>query len=146
LAKELGRLDVGQSVCVRNLAAVALEAMEGTDLCITRAGQLCHGAGFTVVKVAKPQQDMRFDVPTIGLGTLETMAAAGARCLAIESGKTILLDQEAVVRYADEQRIAIVALTADGGLPEISNPSEQEENDPRTSCVNPETACPTRER
>jgi DUF1009 family protein len=84
LAKEIGRLDVGQSVVVKDRAPLAIEAIEGTDECIRRAGQLCRKGGFTVVKVAKPQQDMRFDVPTIGLGTLETIAAAGGRVLAIE--------------------------------------------------------------
>ncbi len=70
IAKQLGRLDVGQSVVVKNLAVLALEAIEGTDPCIRRAGKLCTAGDFTVVKVAKPQQEMRFDVPTIGLGTL----------------------------------------------------------------------------
>src|SRR5690606_40576041 len=84
LAKELGRLDVGQSVCVKGRGVLAVEAIEGTDECIRRAGSLCPAGGFTVVKTAKPQQDMRFDVPTIGLGTLETMVAAGARTLAVE--------------------------------------------------------------
>jgi UDP-2,3-diacylglucosamine hydrolase len=117
LAKEMGRLDVGQSICVRDRATMAVEAIEGTDLCIERAGQLCRGGSFTVIKVAKPKQDMRFDVPTIGLRTLETMTTAGARCLAIESGKTILLDQDQAVRYADQHGIAIVSLTAEGVLP-----------------------------
>jgi len=113
LAKEMGRLDIGQSVAVKGLAVMAVEAIEGTDKCIERAGHL-SGGGFTVVKVAKPQQDMRFDVPTIGLGTLETMTAAGGRCLAIEAGRTIVIDEPAIVRFADEKRIAIVALEVDG--------------------------------
>lgn len=116
LAKEMGRLDVGQSVAVKNRAPLAIEAIEGTDECIRRAGALCASGGFTVVKVAKPQQDMRFDVPTIGLGTLETMAAAGARVLAVEAGRTILIDQPAVVSYADRHQIAVVALD-DGVMP-----------------------------
>lgn len=110
MAKEMGRLDVGQSVAVRNQATVAIEAMEGTDRCIERAGQLCGGAAFTLVKVAKPQQDMRFDVPTVGLGTLETLRAAGGRCLAIEAERTILVDREAFLRYADAQGLCVVAL------------------------------------
>ncbi|RIK79691.1 MAG: DUF1009 domain-containing protein [Planctomycetota bacterium] len=109
LAKEMGRLDVGQSVAVKNRAVLAVEAIEGTDECICRAGTLCPAGGFTVVKVAKPQQDMRFDVPTIGLGTLETMVAAGATVLAIEAGKTILLDEPQVVEFANRHRLAIVA-------------------------------------
>jgi hypothetical protein len=110
LAKEMGRLDVGQSVTVRNRACLAVEAIEGTDECIRRAGGLCGRAGFAVVKVAKPDQDMRFDVPTIGLQTVETMRAAGATVLAVEAGKTILLDEPAVVAAADKAGIAIVAL------------------------------------
>src|SRR6185503_16752763 len=70
LAKEMGRLDIGQSVAVKGRAVIAVEAVEGTDACIRRAGELCPQGGFTVVKVAKPQQDMRFDVPTIGIGTI----------------------------------------------------------------------------
>ena len=124
VAKEMGRLDIGQSICVRDRATMAVEAIEGTDLCIERAGQLCRGASFTVIKVAKPNQDMRFDVPTIGLRTFETMAAAGARCLAIESGKTILLDQANAVRFADQHGIAIVSLTAEGGMPATTNSTE----------------------
>jgi DUF1009 family protein len=109
LAKEMGRLDVGQSVAVKNRAVLAVEAIEGTDESIRRAGALCAAGGFTVVKVAKPQQDMRFDVPTIGLGTLETMVAAGATVLAIEAGKTILLDEPQVIEFANRHRITIVA-------------------------------------
>lgn len=110
LAKEMGRLDVGQSVMVRNRACLAVEAIEGTDACIRRAGELCGRAGFVVVKVAKPNQDMRFDVPTIGLQTIETMRAAGATALAVEAGKTILLDEPKVVAAADQAGIGIVAL------------------------------------
>lgn len=110
LAREMGRLDVGQSVCVRGRAPLAIEAIEGTDLCIRRAGELCRSGGFTVVKVAKPAQDMRFDVPTVGVQTLETMAAAGARVLAIEAGRTILLDAEALRRFAGERGISVVAV------------------------------------
>jgi hypothetical protein len=106
----MGRLDVGQSVAVKGQAVLAVEAVEGTDECIRRAGQLCPSGGFTVVKVAKPQQDMRFDVPTIGLGTLCTMAAAGAKLLAVEAHRTILLDRDEVVRTANRHGIAIIAL------------------------------------
>lgn len=109
LAKEMGRLDVGQSVAVKNQAALAVEAVEGTDQCIRRAGSLCPSGGFTVVKVAKPQQDMRFDVPTIGLGTLQVMVEAGARILAIEANRTILLDQQEVIEFANQHRLVIVA-------------------------------------
>jgi DUF1009 family protein len=110
LAKEMGRLDVGQSVAVKGRAVLAVEAVEGTDQCIRRAGQLCPQGGFTVVKVAKPQQDMRFDVPTIGVGTMKTLVEAGASVLAIEADKTIVLDQEELVRYAERHKLAIVAV------------------------------------
>jgi len=110
IAKQLGALDIGQSICVKDRAVLAVEAIEGTDACIARAGQLCRQGGFTVVKVAKPQQDMRFDVPTVGLQTLETMAAAGARVLAIEGGRTILLDDDDFRRFATRHKLTVVAL------------------------------------
>lgn len=115
LAKELGRLDCGQTVAVKGQAVLALEAVEGTDECIRRAGSLCPSGGFTVVKVAKPQQDMRFDVPTIGRGTLETIVEAGGRVLAIEADKTIVIDRDAVARFAHQQGLSVVALQ-DGQL------------------------------
>jgi UDP-2,3-diacylglucosamine hydrolase len=110
LAKEMGRLDVGQSVAVKDRAVLAIEAVEGTDECIRRAGTLCRSGGFTVVKVAKPQQDMRYDVPTIGTRTIESLAASGGRVLAIEAGRTILLDGAEVIELADRHGLVIVAL------------------------------------
>jgi DUF1009 family protein len=110
LAKEMGRLDVGQSVAVKERAALAVEAIEGTDRCIERAGQLCRAGGWTLVKVAKPQQDMRFDVPTIGTSTIENLHKAGARVLAIEADKTIVIDQPDVVALANRYGLTIVAL------------------------------------
>lgn len=112
MAKEMGRLDIGQSVVVNDSAVIAVEAIEGTDQCIRRAGELCR-RGFTVVKVAKPQQDMRFDVPTIGLKTIQTMHEAGGRALAIEAGMTIFLDQQEVIDLADKLGIAIVSVKAE---------------------------------
>ena len=112
-AKELGRLDIGQTVIVNDTAVIAVEAIEGTDAAIRRAGTLCRRGGFTVVKVAKPQQDMRFDVPTIGVQTIQSMREAGGRVLAIESEMTILLDQGDVIQLADKLGIAIVSLKAD---------------------------------
>jgi DUF1009 family protein len=109
LAREMGRLDVGQSVAVKERAVLAVEAIEGTDRAIVRAGELCRAGGFVVVKVAKPQQDMRFDVPTVGKTTIESMRRAGGRVLAIEAGKTIILDQEETVALADRHGITIVA-------------------------------------
>lgn len=111
LAKEMGRLDVGQSVAVKERAALAVEAIEGTDRCIERAGHLCRAGGWTLVKVAKPQQDMRFDVPTVGTATIENLHRARAKVLAIEAGKTIVIDQPEVVELADRYGLAIVALT-----------------------------------
>jgi UDP-2,3-diacylglucosamine hydrolase len=110
MAKEMGRLDIGQSVAVKDQAVLAVEAVEGTDECIRRAGLLCPQGGFTVVKVAKPQQDMRFDVPTIGRGTLETLHNAGGSVLAVEAGRTIFLDRDEVIEYADRNGVVIVAL------------------------------------
>jgi len=111
LAKEMGRLDVGQSVAVKERAVLAVEAIEGTDRCIERAAQFCRAGGWTLVKVAKPQQDMRFDVPTVGTSTIENLHRARARVLAIEAGKTIVIDQPEVVELADRYGLAIVALT-----------------------------------
>jgi hypothetical protein len=110
LARQMGGLDVGQTVCVKNQAVIAVEAIEGTDACIRRAGELCKAGGFTVVKVAKPQQDMRFDVPTVGLKTLQSLADAGGRVLAIEADRTILLDQDQFCRAADRLKLSVVAL------------------------------------
>jgi DUF1009 family protein len=110
LAKEMGRLDVGQSVAIKEQAALAVEAIEGTDRCIERAGQLCRAGGWTLVKVAKPEQDMRFDVPTIGLSTIENLHRARARVLALEADRTIVIDQPLVVELADKYGMTIVAL------------------------------------
>jgi UDP-2,3-diacylglucosamine hydrolase len=109
LAREMGRLDVGQSVAVRERAVLAVEAIEGTDQAIQRAGYLCPRGGFVIVKVAKPQQDMRFDVPTVGQATIEAMHRAGGRVLAIEANKTIILDQDQTVNLADRYGISILA-------------------------------------
>ena len=90
-------------------AVLAVEAIEGTDAAIRRASALCPAGGFTVVKVAKPQQDMRFDVPTVGLFTIDTLIQAGAKVLAIEAGKTIFLDREQVIEMANRYGLTIVA-------------------------------------
>lgn len=113
LAKEMGRLDIGQSVAIKEEAALAVEAIEGTDRCIERAGSLCRSGGWTLVKVAKPQQDMRFDVPTIGINTIENLRKAGAKVLAIEANKTIVVDQPDVVNLADRYGISIIAVEPD---------------------------------
>lgn len=109
IAKQMGGLDVGQSVTVRDRTILAVEAIEGTDACIVRTGQICTRGGFTLVKVAKPQQDMRFDVPTIGPQTIEKMKLAGGKVIAIEAGKTILINREKTLQMADELGIAILS-------------------------------------
>ena len=102
VARALAGLDVGQTVVVKDRAAVALEAMEGTDEVIRRAGRIA-GPGTTVIKVAKPKQDMRFDVPVVGAGTLEAMRESGARALAVEAGKTLLIDRTEFLTEANRQ-------------------------------------------
>ncbi len=119
VAAGIAGFDIGQTVVVASGACVAVEAMEGTDATIARAGLLMGTlSGFastlerslTVVKVAKPKQDLRFDVPVVGAATIEAMAAAGARCLAVEAGRTLLFDRAAIVARADEEDIAIVGV------------------------------------
>jgi DUF1009 family protein len=112
LAREMGRLDVGQSVAVKERAVLAVEAIEGTDRAILRAGDLCRAGGFVVVKVAKPAQDMRFDVPTVGVSTVENLHQAGGKVLAIEAGRTIVIDQAETVALADRYGLTIVARAA----------------------------------
>jgi DUF1009 family protein len=108
LAKEMGRLDVGQTVVVKNKAVLAVEAIEGTDEAILRGGKL-GSQDAVVVKVAKPSQDMRFDVPTVGLMTLEAMIKVKANVLAFEAGKTIVLDRTQFIAKADEYKLVVVA-------------------------------------
>ena len=111
LAKEMGRLDVGQSVAVKEQAALAVEAIEGTDRCIERAGQLCRAGGWTLVKVAKPQQDMRFDVPTDRrLDDREPAQGRRPRPGRSRPSKTIVIDQPEVVALADRYGMSIVAV------------------------------------
>ncbi len=109
IAKAIGGLDIGQCVCIKDQTVIAVEAIEGTDECIRRAGQLCTAGGMTIVKVAKPSQDMRFDVPTVGLKTLESIAAAGGKILAIEAGKTILLNESEFLNAARRLNLSVVA-------------------------------------
>ena len=110
IAKQMGQLDIGQCVAVKDRVVLSVEAIEGTDACIRRAGQLCKRSDFTVVKVAKPKQDMRFDVPAIGVGTIETLVEAGGRVLAIEAGKTIIIDEPQVADFARRHEVAVVAI------------------------------------
>ena len=118
VARDLARHDIGQSVVIAESACVAVEAMEGTDATIERAGQIMQSLdrdastlsrALTVVKIAKPNQDMRFDVPVIGVKTIEVMLAAGASCLALDAGKCLLLDGQKIIDAANAAGIAIVA-------------------------------------
>ncbi len=110
IARELGRLDLGQSVVVSDGACVALEAMEGTDAIVERAAALVDGGSLRLVKLAKPNQDLRFDVPVIGPSTIETLIRCRVTALAIEAKKTLMIDREDVVRSANENGIAIIAV------------------------------------
>ena len=118
VARQLAQHDIGQTVVIAESACVAVEAMEGTDATIERAGQIMHSLhgnastlsrDLTVVKIAKPGQDMRFDVPVIGVKTIEVMRAAGASCLAVDAGKCLMLDGDKVIDAANAAEIAIVA-------------------------------------
>ncbi|HEV2714318.1 MAG TPA: LpxI family protein, partial [Terriglobales bacterium] len=118
VARHLAQFDIGQTVIIAEGACVAVEAMEGTDATITRAGQIMASLAsdpstlsraLTVVKIAKPNQDMRFDVPVVGSETVEVMLNAGATCLAIDAGRCLLLDGEAITNAADAAGIAIIA-------------------------------------
>ena len=112
MAKKIGGLDIGQTVVVKNRAIMAVEAIEGTDACIRRGGQLGRG-GVTVAKSAKPKQDMRFDVPGVGPDTVDSMIEAGAVALVIEAGKTLVVDRETMVNKANQHGITIVAMAGD---------------------------------
>lgn len=109
IAKQIAGLDIGQTVVVKNRAILAVEAIEGTDQAILRGGQLGNG-DVTVVKVARPMQDMRFDIPTVGVDTIRNLISAKARCLAFEEKKTLLLDREEVIEMADANGIALVVV------------------------------------
>ena len=110
IAHALARLDVGQSLVVRERAVVAVEAMEGTDAVIRRAAELVGREHLTVIKVSKPRQDMRFDVPVVGAATIRVMAESGATALVLDAGRTLVLDRAGLVELADRGGIAVVAL------------------------------------
>jgi UDP-2,3-diacylglucosamine hydrolase len=109
LARNIAAMDIGQTVVVSNQACIAVEAMEGTDETIARAARITAGKSFVVVKVSKPNQDMRFDVPVVGLSTIATMKASGATALAIDAQRTLLFDREALIAAANDAGIAIQA-------------------------------------
>jgi len=112
LAKEIGRLDIGQCIVVGGGTVLAVEAIDGTDATIKRGAGLGRGNA-VVVKVCKPNQDQRFDIPAIGTGTIETMHKFGARVLAVEAGKAVVFDRSEMISMADECAIAIVALESE---------------------------------
>lgn len=109
VAKQMGGLDIGQTVVVKHLAVMAIEAIEGTDACIRRGGELGRGDA-VVVKTAKPEQDVRFDVPAVGLRTIESMIAGECKVLAIEAHRTIFVEQEDVLKLANRKGIVICAV------------------------------------
>lgn len=109
IAKEMGRLDIGQSIAVKEQEVIAVEAIEGTDRMIERAGQLCRHGGWTLIKVAKPDQDPRFDVPTVGPDTITNLRKHGGAALVFEAGNTLVVDREALVQAADRAGIVVVA-------------------------------------
>jgi DUF1009 family protein len=136
VARHLAQFDIGQTVVVAETACVAVEAMEGTDATIERAGQIMASLEpdpstlsrtLTVVKIAKPNQDMRFDVPVVGVKTIEVMRKAGATCLALDAGKCLLLDGDAIGEAADGAGISICA---DAGDPSQVNPRQRSSSDP----------------
>jgi hypothetical protein len=122
IAREIARLDLGQTIVVRGKACVAIEAMEGTDATVRRAGHLLRSekdakdgarlsiGPLTVLKLSKPDQDMRFDVPVVGVPTIETMVDAGATCLCISAGKTLMFDREEMISLANKSKIVIIAV------------------------------------
>lgn len=109
IAKEMGKLDIGQSVVIKNKMVMAVEAIEGTDKCIIRGAKLSK-EGASVIKVAKPSQDKRFDIPTVGLRTLQTMKKYKAKLLTVEANETIIVNQEKVIKFADKNNIVIMAI------------------------------------
>lgn len=109
MAKHVAGIDIGQTLVVKNGSIVAVEALEGTDAAIRRGGKLANG-GIVVIKVSKPNQDMRFDIPVVGPRTIKNLYRVKGRCLAIEAGKTLMIDRDICIRMADRKRISIVAV------------------------------------
>jgi DUF1009 family protein len=109
IAKESSRLDIGQTVLVRHGTVLAVEAFEGTNACIKRGGELGRGKTVTMVKVSKPNQDLRFDIPVIGSQTIQTCADAGISVIAVEAAKTLLLEKDQIEKLCKERQISLVA-------------------------------------
>ncbi len=123
ICQQVSRLDIGQSIAILNRDVIAVEALEGTNALIERAGTLVKVGGWTLIKVANKQQDMRMDVPTIGVTTIEKLAAARAGCVVLEPGKTVLLEKQKVLEIADRYKIAIVGYQSDAPAPMTAIPS-----------------------
>jgi len=116
ICREMGGLDIGQAIAVRDREVIAVEAIEGTDAMIERAGSLCRSGGWTLIKLAKPQQDLRLDVPTVGPRTVEMMQAARGAVLALESGKVILADRPKFLEDANKAGLIVVGVDPDGAI------------------------------
>ena len=108
IVKKLGELDIGQAIAVKEKEVIAVEAIEGTANMIVRAGQFCKSGGWTLIKTAKPNQDMRFDVPCVGPDTIKSLAENGGKCLIVEAGKTIIIDKPQTIELADKLGITIL--------------------------------------
>ena len=109
IAKEMGRLDIGQSIAVKEQEVIAVEAIEGTDRMIERAGQLCRHGGWTLIKVAKPDQDMRFDVPTVGPETVRNLKDHGGKAMVFEANRTLVIERDELIEVADRLGVVVVA-------------------------------------
>jgi UDP-2,3-diacylglucosamine hydrolase len=133
VARQIAALDLGQMVVVRDLACVAIEAMEGTDETIERAARITGGQRLVIVKVSKPRQDMRFDVPVIGLKTIEVMRRSNVSALAIDARKTLLFDRPALIQAADEANIAIEAFAPETSDPKAANKESKKSESKRKS-------------
>ena len=116
ICRTISRLDIGQCIAVLNRDVIAVEALEGTNAMIQRAGELCRVGGWTLIKVANAAQDMRVDVPTVGTTTIEKLAAARASCLVLEPGQTILLEKPKVLELADRHKIAVIGYSGEPGV------------------------------
>ncbi len=110
IARQCAEMDIGQAIAVKDRDIISVEAMEGTDRMIERTGHICRGGGWTLIKVARPNQDMRMDVPTVGVGTLKRLRAAGAACLAVEAERTIIVDKPKMLELADQLGIPILGM------------------------------------
>lgn len=135
IARQMGGLDIGQSITVKDQIVLGVEAIEGTDALISRTGNICPRGGFTLIKVAKPNQDMRFDVPTIGPQTIERLAAAGATALAVEATKTIIVELDKTVQLANKLGIRVVVMPSEDSAPAIDPHAAPEASSPNSLTV-----------